>query len=129
MESVCVCVEEYNPSTSGHLQLAKGDLVESKTLADAELYRYLEQFSDLFMAVLLDTENMFNIYKISVPLHYNFILLSIIQTMQLCSPCRYETAIKRLKFYLLFNLMYNNPFHYTELLKISLRCILIQTLL
>lgn len=32
MESVCVCVEEYNPSTSGHLQLAKGDLVESKTV-------------------------------------------------------------------------------------------------
>ncbi|XP_055952700.1 SH3 and multiple ankyrin repeat domains protein 2-like isoform X1 [Argiope bruennichi] len=28
MEAVCVCVEEYNPSTSGHLQLAKGDLVE-----------------------------------------------------------------------------------------------------
>ncbi|XP_054716314.1 uncharacterized protein LOC129225825 [Uloborus diversus] len=27
-ESVCVCVEEYNPSTSGHLQLAKGDLIE-----------------------------------------------------------------------------------------------------
>ncbi|GIX75020.1 SH3 and multiple ankyrin repeat domains protein 2 [Caerostris darwini] len=28
MESVCVCVEEYNPSTSGHLQLVKGDLLE-----------------------------------------------------------------------------------------------------
>ncbi|KAG8196805.1 hypothetical protein JTE90_027522 [Oedothorax gibbosus] len=27
-ESVCVCVEEYNPSASGHLQLAKGDLIE-----------------------------------------------------------------------------------------------------
>lgn len=37
MESVCVCVEEYNPSTSGHLQLAKGDLVESKKLQIQDL--------------------------------------------------------------------------------------------
>lgn len=30
MESVCVCVEDYNPSAAGHLQLAKGDLIESE---------------------------------------------------------------------------------------------------